>query len=113
MKSRTALVTRSDERDTDHKRAFVRYTAAQNPEIAEKMARAIAADETLLDGLAPVVKLLMHHEKARAVLEQVFRRPGVAKKYAKAHQAFNRAQLDQLFAPGLSACADTCAVACA
>jgi hypothetical protein len=99
MKSRTAFVTRSDQQDTDHKRAFVRYTAAQNPEVAKKMAEAIAADDSLLAGLAPVVKLLMNHATARAILEQVFQRPGVAKKYAKAHQAFSRALAEQLFAP--------------
>lgn len=97
--SRTALVTRTDDRDTQHKRAFVRYTAAQNPEVATKMAEAIASDDSLLAGLAPVVKLLSNHDKARNILVEVFNRPGIAKKYAKAHQAFSRAQLEQLFAP--------------
>lgn len=97
--SRTALVTRSDDADTNHKRAFVRYTAAQNPEVATLMALAIASDETLLSGLGPVVKLMSNHDKARNILEEVFKRPGIAKKYAKAHQAFSRAQLEQLFAP--------------
>jgi len=99
MKSRTALVTRSDDRDTQQKRAFVRFTAAQNPAVAEKMAQAIAADETLLAGLGVVVKLLSNHDQARSILEDVFKRPGVAKKYATAHKAFARAQLELLFSP--------------
>lgn len=97
--SRTALVTRSDEADTKHKRALVRYTAAQNPVVAKLMAEAIASDVTLLKGLAPVVKLMSNHDKARNILEEVFNRPGIAKKYASAHQAFARAQLEHLFSP--------------
>jgi hypothetical protein len=96
---RTASVIRSDERDTEKKHAFIHYHAANTPALATKMAQAIADNVELLEKLAFVVKLLSNHDTARSILEEVFKRPGVAKRYARAHKAFARAQLEQLFAP--------------
>jgi hypothetical protein len=93
MRSRTASTIRTDERDSRQKSAFVLFTAETNPEVAEKMANAIAKDVALLSGLTKVVTKLCKHEKARAILGKVFEDPVVAKKFSHAYRAYASAQL--------------------
>ena len=97
--SRTASVIHSDERDTQRKHAFIHYHAAKTPVLATKMAQAIADKPELLKDLAFVVKLLSNHDAARSILEEVFKRLGIAKQYDRAHKAFARAKLELMFAP--------------
>lgn len=92
-RTRTATSIRTDERDSRQKQAFVRFTAESNPDIAEKMANAIAADVSLLQGLTKVVQGICMHAKARAILAEVFARPGIAKKFSHAYSAYASAEL--------------------
>jgi hypothetical protein len=91
--ARTATVTRTDERDSRQKQAFARFTAANNPEVAEKMANAIANDTSLLVGLAHMVMLLCKHDKSRRIMGNVFAQPGVARKFPHAYKAYAEAEL--------------------
>ncbi len=92
-RSRTAHSIRTDERDSRAKKAMVRFTAETNPVVAEQMANAISADVTLLQGLTNVVAKLCKHDKPRAILREVFERPGLASKFPHAYQAFAGAEL--------------------
>ena len=76
---------RSDASDSRAKRAFLRK-AERSPALALKIAQAIQADPALLDGNASVVACLARHERAAALLAQLFARH--AKRYPKTHRAF-------------------------
>ena len=54
--------------------------------LALKIAQAIQADPALLDGNASIVACLARHERAAALLAEVFARHG--KRYPKTHRAF-------------------------
>ena len=83
---RARKTQRSDASDSRAKRAFLREQAARSPALALKIAQAIQADPALLDGNASVVACLARHERAAALLAQLFARHG--KRYPKTHRAF-------------------------
>lgn len=77
---------RSDASDTRMKAAFLREEAASNGAVALKIALAIKANPALLDGNARVVACLARHERASAVLEEVFATH--AKRYPRTYRAY-------------------------
>ena len=83
---RARKTQRSDASDSRAKRTFLREQAARSPALALKIAQAIQADPALLDGNASVVAGLARHERAAALLAQLFARH--AKRYPKTHRAF-------------------------
>ena len=83
---RARKTQRSDASDSRAKRAFLREQAARSPALALKIAQAIQADPALLDGNASIVACLARHERAAALLAQLFARHG--KRYPKTHRAF-------------------------
>ena len=97
IKSRTATISKTDERDTAHKQRYAQFLAYNDPAMAQKMAEAIAKDVTLLAGLGRMVSILCKNADAKAILAKVFERPGIATKYREAHKAFNTAELNELF----------------
>lgn len=86
-----------DEKDSDRKLNAVRGMAHNNPEMALKMAEAIAKDDSLLSGLTAVVAALAKHEKCLAILVDVFNRPGVQAAHKTAFQVIQRANLHAAF----------------
>lgn len=83
-----------DERDTEKKCSAVRGMAHNNPALALRMAQAIASDISLLKGLTQVVVGLVKHEQARAVLLEVFNRPGLKEKYSHAFSVVQKAHIE-------------------
>ncbi|MBU1665473.1 MAG: hypothetical protein KKG92_08735 [Gammaproteobacteria bacterium] len=87
MTSKTRSVL-SDAKDTERKVNYTRGVAHHDPLMAKKMAKAIAKDVTLLDGLGAVIKGLAHHDESRTIMLEVFEKSGVAKRYPHTHRAF-------------------------
>jgi hypothetical protein len=83
---RARKTQRSNASDTRAKGAFLREQAERSPTLALKIAQAIQADPALLDGNASVVAGLARHERAAALLAEIFARHG--KRYPKTHRAF-------------------------
>lgn len=92
-RSRTATVAFTDDHDSRQKKSLARFTAETNPAMAERMAQAIASNVDLLSGLTEMVKRICKHDKPRAILSEVFARPGISKRFPHAYKAFVNAEL--------------------
>lgn len=85
--TRTAV---SDAKDTARKVSFVRSMAAGYRD-GKKFAQAIAADPTLLRGLAVVLRKLARNPEARTILDKVFERH--ARQFPSEYRAYAQARL--------------------
>ena len=77
--------------DTLRKQQFVREMG-KNPEQALLIANAIEKDDSLLAGLLGVVVDVVKHPACRKILQEVFKRPSVQKRFKHACTAFNDAE---------------------
>lgn len=80
-----------DATDSRRKKSLVREMG-RNPEQALLIAHAIQKDDTLLSGLLAVVADVVTHPSCRAILQEVFSRPTVKKRFEHACGVFNTAE---------------------
>lgn len=86
-----------DQKDTDRKVNQARGLAHNNPMVALKMAKAIAQDPSLLTDLSAVVKGIVKHDEARAVMMEVAARPGIREKFKSVYNVIQRANIASAF----------------